>query len=431
MRGEGREDASIFKPNAWVRITADNEITILTEIPEMGQGTRTAGVMMLADELEVDWASIHWEQAPANPQIYKHLTTGGSGGLTATWLPMRRAGAQAREILLTAAAQRWNVDKKDCRAENGSVWHAATKRRFFYGELVGGAATLSPADLEKVTLKDPKDFRFIGKPMRRVDTAAKVDGSAVFGLDVRIPGMLFAVIARCPHFGGKILHFDDSDAKAIPGVKAIFVVPSIGYVPAIQRNLNVAGGVAVVANSTWAAKQGRKALNNTWDKGPGAQESTATLQEQFHKKAAGPPSVVMADHGNASDALIAAGKKIEADYEMPFQAHAPMEPMNTTVHVLADGRIEVWSPTQGSDLAQSTIAHVAGVAPENVIVHLTFSGGSFGRRRYQWDYLAESYQVAKRNEGSSTVGLDTRKTICSMISICSIRFSAKDDGHAR
>jgi isoquinoline 1-oxidoreductase beta subunit len=230
--------------------------------------------------------------------------------------------------------------------------------------------------------------------MPRVDVEAKVDGSAVFGLDVRVPGMLFAVIARCPYFGGKLMRFDDSGAKSSPGVKAIFAVPPIGYLPAIERNLNVAGGVAIVATSTWAALQARKALNITWDKGPGADENTASLQKQFREKAAGPATVIAAEHGNVPDALASAAHKIEADYEIPFQAHATMEPMNTTVHVRPDNSVEVWSPTQGGDLAQKTIADVAGVPPQNVTVHVMYSGGSFGRR-YQWDYLAEAYQVAK------------------------------------
>ncbi|MGA8593681.1 MAG: molybdopterin cofactor-binding domain-containing protein [Bryobacteraceae bacterium] len=380
--------------NAWVSIAADNEITLFTETPEMGQGTRTANTMMLAEELEADWSSIRVEQAPTLPTIYKHLTTGGSGGTSSTWLPLRQAGAQAREMLLTAAAQKWNAPKSECQAENGTIVHRPTERRFRYGELVEIASKLPAMNLDQVSLKDPNNFRVIGKPIGRVDTPEIVDGSAIFGMDVRVPGMLFAVIARCPHFGGKVTNCDDSDAKAMPGVKAVFAVPAIGFVPAIERNLNVAGGIAVVATSTWAALQGRRALNITWDKGPGAQESTATLREQIREKAGGPATVVSAEHGNVAETLASAIKKIEADYEMPFQAHAPMEPMNTTVHVRDDGRIEAWSPTQGADLAQRTIAHVAGIAPENVIVHMTFSGGSFGRR-YQWDYLAESYEVAK------------------------------------
>ena len=387
-------NSEVFKPNAWVRITRDNRITVLTEIPELGQGTRTANVMTLADELEVEWSSIQWEQAPTIPTIYKHLITGGSSGMTATWLPMRQAGAQVREMLLTAAAQQWGVERKDCKAENGAVVHTPTQRRLLYGELAERAATIPKLNLDQVPLKDAKDFRFIGKPMGRVDTPGKVDGSAIFGIDVRVPGMLFAVIARCPHFGGKLVSCDDSAAKATPGVKAVFAVPPIGFLPGIDRNLNVAGGIAVVASCTWAALEGRKALKIAWDKGPGAQESTASLQEQLRQRAAGPPSVVSADKGNVAEALAGAEKKIEADYEIPFQVHATMEPMNTTAHVREDGCIEVWSPTQIGNIAQTEIAQLAGIPPEKVIVHMTLCGGSFGRR-FQWDYLAESYQVAK------------------------------------
>jgi isoquinoline 1-oxidoreductase subunit beta len=396
LPGHGQElvsgNSDVFKPNAWVRITRDNRITVLTEIPELGQGTRTANVMMLADELEVEWSSIQWEQAPTIPTIYKHLATGGSGGTLATWLPMRQAGAQVRELLLTAAAQRWGVERKDCKADNGAVIHIPTQRRLVYGELAESASTIPTVKLDQVPLKASKDFRFIGKPMGRVDTPGKVDGSAIFGIDVRVSGMLFAVIARCPHFGGKLVSWDDSAVKAMPGVKAVFAVPPIGFMPGIDRNLNVAGGIAVVASCTWAALEGRKALKIVWDKG--AQESTAALQEQLRQKAAGPPSVVSTDRGNVDQALAGAEKKIEADYEMPFQAHATMEPMNTTAHVRADGCIEVWSPTQIGNIAQAQFAQLAGIPPENVIVHMTLSGGSFGRR-YQWDYLAESYQVAK------------------------------------
>ncbi len=265
-------------------------------------------------------------------------------------------------MLLTAAAQQWGVERKDCRAENGAVVHAPTQRRLLYGELAETAATIPSVNLDQVPLKDAKDFRYIGKPIGRVDTPGKVDGSAIFGIDVRVPGMLFAVIARCPHFGGKLLSCDDSAAKATPGVKAVFAVPPIGFLPGIDRNLNVAGGIAVVASCTWAALEGRKALKIAWDKGPGAQESTASLQEQLRQKAAGPPSVVSTNKGNVDQALAGAEKKIEADYEMPFQAHATMEPMNTTAHVREDGCIEVWSPTQIGNIAQTEIAQLAGIS---------------------------------------------------------------------
>jgi isoquinoline 1-oxidoreductase beta subunit len=391
-------DHEILEPNAWVRITPDNQITILTEVPELGQGTRTADVMMLADELEVEWSSIRWEQAPTNPTIYKYLSAGASHGTTKTYLPMRKAGAQVRELLLVAAAQKWGVEKTECRAEKGVVTHAPSGRRVSYGELVQTASTLPTTNLDQVPLKDPKDFSFIGKTIRRVDIPGKVDGSAIFGIDVRLPGMLFAVIARCPYFGGRASACEDGAAKATPGVRAVFPVPAIGYVQELETNLNVAGGIAVVADSTWAALQGRKALKITWEKGPGPQESTASLQEQFREKAGGPPTVVTADHGNVIEGLANSAKRVEADYEMPFQAHATMETMNTTVHVHEDGHIEVWSPTQIASIAQAEIAQLAGIPPEKVIVNLTLSGGSFGRR-YQWDYLAEAYLVAKQIKG--------------------------------
>jgi len=242
----------------------------------MGQGTRTANAMMLADELEADWSTIRVEQAPTIPDVYKHLGTGGSGGTEGTWLPMRQAGAQARELLLTAAANQWSVPKSECQASNGRITHTPTGRHFRYGELVEVASALPAIRLDQVPLKDPKGYRFIGRPIARVDIPSKVCGRALFGIDVRVPGMLFAVIARCPHFGGEIATCDDSIAKAVPGVRRIFRTPPIGFAivaPEVARNLNVAGGVVVVADSTWAAIQGRKALKITWNKGPGALEN--------------------------------------------------------------------------------------------------------------------------------------------------------------
>ena len=388
-----RPAAGEFKPNAWIRITSDNQITVLVEIPEMGQGPRTVDTMMLADELEADWSTIRVEQAPVVLETYHHLKTGGSGGIGAAWDYMRKVGAQAREMLLTAAARQWRVEKKECRAENGTVVHEPTNRRLTYGELVEAASKLHEIKAEDIQLKQPKDFRLIGKPIPRVDVASKVDGSAGFGIDVRVPGMLFAVIARCPHFGGKLSNFDAAAAKAVPGVLAVFPVPPLGFLPKLGRNVNVAGGIAVVANSTWAAIQGRRALKLSWDKGPGANESTDNLSKRLREQATAPPTFVAVNQGDALQALNKSGKRIDAFYELPFQAHATMEPMNTTVHVRDDG-IEVWSPTQTAPATHAEIAELSGVPVDKVNVHMTLSGGSFGRR-YQWDFSAEAWQVAK------------------------------------
>lgn len=316
--------SQIFKPNAWIRITPDNQITLLVEKPEMGQGPRTAVPMMLAEELEADWSTIRVEQAPTIPEIYKGLSTGGSGAVEDTWEPMRRVGAQAREMLIAAAVEQWSadkpVDRKDCRAESGTVLHVPSGRRLTYGELVETASKLPEIKAGNLPLKDPKDYRYIGKPVPRTDTPGKVDGSAAFGIDVRVPGMLYAVIARCPHFGGKLLSFDDKAAKAMPGVRAIFPVAPL------PRPLNTAGGVAVVADCTWAALQARQALKITWDKGPDGDETTASLRKQIDGLASGPPTFVAINRGEALKAGNNAAKKVEASYELGFQAHATMEP---------------------------------------------------------------------------------------------------------
>jgi len=306
---------------------------------------------------------------------------------------VRKVGAQAREILLTAAAQQWGVDKKDCRAENSTVVHGPSGRHITYGELVETASKLPVIKADGIALKSPAEFHFIGKPMPRVDVPSKVDGSGVFGIDVRVPGMVFAVVARCPHFGGKLQSFDASAATAVPGVRAVFPIAPLGLLPNLKQNINTAGGIAVVAESTWSAMQGRRALKIAWDKGPSGSETTEALSKQLKAQAAAPPSFVAVNQGDALKALQEKAKRVDAFYELPFQAHATMEPMNTTMHVREDG-IEVWSPTQIGAGLQEEIALLSGLQAKQVTVHMTLCGGSFGRR-YQWDFPAEAWQVAK------------------------------------
>lgn len=385
--GSSASVAEKFKPNAWLVIAPDDQITVFAEKPELGQGSRTYIPMMIAEELEADWSKIRVEQAPTIPSIYNGLRTGGSGGVVNSFDPMRRAGAQAREMLRTAAAEVWSVNRSDCHAHNGSVVHVPTQRRLTYGELAGTAAKLPPLGLDHVALKPVQDFQIIGTSVPRTDTPSKVDGSAKFGLDVRLPGMLYAVIARCPYFGGSLQAFDASAAKQIPGVKAIFGVPPL------PRKFNTAGGIAIVADSSWRAIQARKQLKIRWNKGTRS-ETSEVLRQSLERATRGNASYVAVDRGNALDVLAKATTKLEATYESPFQAHATMEPMNTTVHVREE-QIEVWSPTQFADEVQREIAHLSGLAADQVIVHMTLSGGSFGRR-YQWDYAAEAWQVAKQ-----------------------------------
>jgi isoquinoline 1-oxidoreductase subunit beta len=371
--------------DAWVRITPDNNVTLILGKSEMGQGIMTALPMILAEELCLDWKRVKVEQAATNPKIYDH-GTGGSGSVAGSWLPLRRAGAAAREMLVSAAAARWNVSRDTCKAQDGGVLHGARKNFLTYGELVSDAAKLPVPDFNTVPLKNSNDFTIVGHDTRRFEGRDKATGAAKFGLDSRVPGMVFAVIARCPVFGGKVKTFDATRTKAVPGVREVFAIDPVG------QGAFTAGGVAVLADNSWAAIQGRNALQITWDEGPAASESSALLRQQFLENAAKPGKVVRND-GDTSAAFAGAARRIESIYELPFAPHATMEPMNCTVHIRPDSA-EAWVPTQAPQWAQEVIAKVANLPLEKVIVHTTLMGGGFGRR-YQADFVMEAAQVAK------------------------------------
>lgn len=385
---EAQEPAKRPTPNpfdAWIRIGADGAVTLIVAKSEMGQGVFTTMPMLLAEELDVDFAKVAIEQAPTNPAVYDH-STGGSQSVRTSYEPLRRAAAGARAMLVTAAAQRWGVAAPDCRTENGAVLGPGGQRAG-YGELVAAAAKLPLPDPDKVELKDPKRWRLLGSSVPRRDVPAKVDGSARFGLDVRVPGMLYAVVARCPTFGGKPKKWDPLTAKAVPGVRQVFEIPAVA-----EENVFATGGIAVVADSTWAAIRGREALDVEWDHGPHAGESSAEIARRMDELL-GREGKVVGDVGGAPAALAGAARRIEATYDVPYQAHAPMEPMNATVHVRADGA-EAWIGSQGPDWPQRAIAKIAGVAPEKVVVHTTLLGGAFGRR-YSADHPVEAAQISK------------------------------------
>jgi isoquinoline 1-oxidoreductase beta subunit len=384
--------------DAWVRITADNRITLILDKSEMGQGVMTALPMILGEELCVDWKQVAVQQAPTNPKIYDH-GTGGSGSVAGSWLPLRRAGAAAREMLITAAAAQWSVSRDTCVAQDGGILHGARKNFLTYGQLVPAASKLSVPDLKTVPLKNSRDFTVVGHDEHRVDSRSKADGSAKFGIDSRVPGMEYAVIARCPVFGGKVKSFDATNAKRVKGVRDVISID------AVEKGAFTAGGVVVLADNSWAAMKGREALKITWDEGPFASESSASLEKQFVDNAAKPGKVVRND-GDALAALSSASKKIESVYEFPFAAHATMEPMNCTVHIQPD-RAEAWVPTQAPQWAQEIIAKVSGLPRESVTVNTTLMGGGFGRR-YQADFVMEAAQVAKAT-GKPVMVLWTRE----------------------
>jgi isoquinoline 1-oxidoreductase subunit beta len=371
--------------DAWVHISPDNNVTLILEKSEMGQGIMTAVPMILAEELCVDWKKVTVEQAPTNPAIYNH-GTGGSGSVSGCWLPMRQAGAAAREMLVAAAAARWNVNPDTCVAQDGGVLHGSRKNFLTYGELATDAAKQPIPDLKTVPLKNSNDFTIVGRGIPRWEARAKTNGTAKFGIDSRVEGMQFAVVARCPVFGGKVKSFDAAKAKAAAGVREVFAID------AVSQGAFTAGGVAIVAGNSWAAMQGRKALQVDWELGPHASESSETLRQQFMENAAKPGKIVRND-GDADSIIAAAGKKVAATYEFPFAAHATMEPMNCTVHIRPDSA-EAWVPTQAPQWARDVIAGVSKLPKEKITVHTTLMGGGFGRR-YMGDFVMEAAQISK------------------------------------
>jgi isoquinoline 1-oxidoreductase beta subunit len=370
---------SPFAPNAFLRVGNDDTVTVLLAHSEMGQGIWTALPMLIAEELDADWSRIKVEHAPAAP-VYAHTAFGiqMTGGSTSTWSEFeryRQAGALARALLVQAAAQRFGVSAADCRTENGVV--IAGSRRARYGELADAAAGL-PAP-KTVPLKDPKDWKIIGKRTRRLDTPEKITGRATFGMDVRFDGLLTAVVARAPAFGAKVKSFDATQAKAVPGVRAVVQVPT---------------GVAVLADHFWAAKVGRDALKVDWDLGPGASLDSTELRERF-RKLAGTRGMPAARAGEAGAALAKAAKTVEAEYYVPYLAHAMMEPPNCTVRIGPD-KCEIWTGTQFQTLDQQLGAKITGLKPEQVEIHTTFLGGGFGRRANPTsDFVTEAVHVAK------------------------------------
>jgi isoquinoline 1-oxidoreductase beta subunit len=359
--------ATSFAPDVWVRLDTDGTVTIQVAKSEVGQGVLTSLAMLLAEELDADWSKVRVEQALADRQ-FGDQKTDGSSSVSDSFYTMRSAGANARALLVLAAAKVWGVHQSTCRTQKGVVIHPPSGRRLPYGDLIGVASTLNPSSLSlAANLKQTEQFTLIGARVPRVDTPPKIDGSAIFGLDVRQPGMRYAAIARCPFLGGALVHVDSSKASAVPGV---------------LRVLQIESGVAVVAENTWAAIQGRRALKVTWNPGPNAQLDSARLRRQL----------VAEVQNLAGRSSAGTGKTVEASYETPFLAHATMEPMNCTAHVQTN-RCEVWAPTQHPQAAQQVASTVSGLPLEAVTLHVTLIGGGFGRR-VETDFIVEAVQIS-------------------------------------
>ncbi|HYT03771.1 MAG TPA: xanthine dehydrogenase family protein molybdopterin-binding subunit [Gemmatimonadales bacterium] len=373
-----------FTPNAFIRIDRDGRVTLIMHKVEMGQGTYTSMPMLLAEELEVDLRQVQLEHAPPDDARYAEplfgvQETGGSTSVRGNWEPLRRAGAAARSLLVSAAARTWKVDPSSCRAERGAVIHTPTGRTLTYGALVDTAATLPvPRD---VPLKGPKDWKLIGTPAKRLDAPDKVNGTAQFGIDVRLPGMKVATVAACPVFGGRLASVDDTKARAIAGVRQV---------------VRLDDAVAVVADHMWAAKQGLAALDIRWDEGPNAKLSSAEIVRQLQAASEKSGVVARAD-GDVARAMAGAAQKIEAVYELPFLAHATMEPVNCTVHVRPDG-CDIWVGTQVPTFTQTAAAKSTGLPRSKVRVHNHLLGGGFGRR-LEVDFILRAVEIAKQVAG--------------------------------
>ena len=382
--GPARGAESASQPvalNAFVHIGSDDVVTVISNHSEMGQGIYTSLPMLIAEELEADWSKIRVQSSPVaavyNHTVFGIMMTGGSTTTNSEYDRFRKMGAMARVMLVDAAAQQWGVDPGTCRAEKGYVIHSASKRRASFGSLAAAASKLEPP--KDIALKDPADFTIIGKPIHRLDTPSKTNGTAQFGLDVYIPGMLTAVVARPPVFGGKVSSFNAAKAKEIPGVVNVLEVPS---------------GVAVIANGFWPAKLGREKLDIIWEEGPGAKISTVEMREQYAalSKTAG---TLAKKVGDPAGALAGAAKTITAEYEVPYLSHSMMEPLNTVVDLHED-HCEIWTGTQFQTGDRAAAAAAAGLKPEQVEIHTMLLGGGFGRRANPAsDFVTEAVQVAK------------------------------------
>ena len=391
--GDGLATAVTFEPNAFLRIGADNSVTVFAKHLEMGQGTYTGLATILAEELDADWNQVRVEGAPADAKRYNNLFWGpsqGTGGSTAmanSWEQLRKAGAAGRMMLVAAAARRWNVPVGEIAVRNGLVSHAASGRQASFGELAAAAADEAvPAE---VKLKDPKDFKLVGKRANRKDSVAKTNGTAQFTQDVQLPGMLVAVVAHPPQFGAKVKSFDDRQARKIKGVVDVVQIPQ---------------GVAVLAKDTWSAKKGRDALRVTWDDSVAFKLGSDQILARY-KELAKTPGKLARQLGNTGAAFAGAAKVVTASYDFPYLAHAAMEPMNCVIRLDADGA-EVWNGEQFQTVDQAVLAKVLGLKPEQVRLNMLYAGGSFGRRASKdVDYLVEAAHIVKAINGRAPVKL--------------------------